>query len=283
MSNLKLRLLLIFTLVPFLFAVILFLPHYNYLAISIVITAFIVPGTFETWKLFQGERNRIDTAFISLVAFSIPISFYLLKAGVIKEMTIVHLVEILIFIALSYQIFARDEKSFKDINRKTSAALMMIFYPGLFIGHTMLFSTFRNPAFTIIFFMITIFMNDILAYVTGMLWGKKSRKVIPISPNKSLVGFIGGFSGSILSVLFFYILKPDYFNNNIANIFIIGSILAIFTIVGDLIESAMKRSAKIKDSGDVLPGRGGILDNIDSIIFTAPVFYYIILNLQSQV
>jgi len=257
MSNLKLRLLLIFTLVPFLFAVILFLPHYNYLAISIVITAFIVPGTFETWKLFQGERNRIDTAFISLVAFSIPISFYLLKADVIKEMTIVHLVEILIFIALSYQIFARDEKSFKDINRKTSAALMMIFYPGLFIGHTMLFSTFRNPAFTIIFFMITIFMNDILAYVTGMLWGKKSRKVIPISPNKSLVGF--------------------------ANIFIIGSILAIFTIVGDLIESAMKRSAKIKDSGDVLPGRGGILDNIDSIIFTAPVFYYIILNLQSQV
>lgn len=281
MSNLKLRLLLIFTLVPFLFAVILFLPHYNYLAISIVITAFIVPGTFETWKLFQGERNRIDTAFISLVAFSIPISFYLLKAGVIKEMTIVHLVEALIFIALSYQIFTRDEKSFKNINRKTSTALMMIFYPGLFIGHAMLFSTFRNPAFTIIFFMITIFMNDILAYVTGMLWGKKSRKVIPISPNKSLVGFIGGFSGSILSVLFFYILKPDYFNNNIANIFIIGSILAFFTIVGDLIESAMKRSAQIKDSGDVLPGRGGILDNIDSIIFTAPVFYYIILNLQS--
>ncbi len=188
---------------------------------------------------------------------------------------------ILIFLALSYQIFTRDEKSFKDINRKTSAALMIILYPGVFFAHAMLFSTLKNPAFSIIFFMITIFANDILAYCTGMLWGKNSRKVIPISPNKSLVGFIGGFCGSLISASFFYFIKPGYFNNSIANIFIIGSIMAVFTIVGDLIESAMKRSAQIKDSGNALPGRGGILDNIDSIIFSAPAFYYIMLILQS--
>ncbi len=281
MTNLARRILLIFTVVPFLFAVILFLPHYHYLGISLVITAFIVPGTFETWKLFQGERNRTDTAYIWLVAFSIPAVFYCLKAGILSEQIVGNYIGILIFLALSYQIFTRDEKSFKDINRKTSAALMIILYPGVFFAHSILFSTLKNPAFSIIFFMITIFANDITAYCTGMLWGKNSRKVIPISPNKSLVGFIGGFSGSIISAAFFYFIKPDYFNNNVANIFIIGSIMAVFTIVGDLIESAMKRSAQLKDSGDVLPGRGGILDNIDSIIFSAPAFYYIMLILQS--
>ena len=281
MSNLKLRILLIFTVVPFLLAVILCLPHYHYLGISIIITAFFVPGTFETWKLFQGERNRTDTAFITLVAFSIPVSFYLMKAGIITEKTLGQYLGILIFIALSYQIFTRDEKSFNNINRKTSAALMIIMYPGIFFAHTILFSELKNPAFSIIFFMMTIFVNDILAYVTGMLWGKNSRKVIAISPNKSLVGFIGGSCGSILSSAFFYYLKPGYFNNNTANILIIGGVMAVLTIVGDLIESAMKRSAQIKDSGDVLPGRGGILDNLDSIIFSAPVFYYIILNIQS--
>ena len=281
MSNLARRILLIFTVVPFLFAVILFLPHFHYLGISLVITAFIVPGTFETWKLFQGKRNRTDTAFLYLVAFSIPAAFYSMKAGFITDTVLGNYIGILIFIALSYQIFTRDENSFKEINRKTSAALMIILYPGVFFAHTLLFSTLKNPAFSIIFFMITVFANDIMAYCTGMLWGKNSRKVIPISPNKSLVGFIGGFCGSFISASFFYFIKPEYFNSNIANIFIIGSIMAVFTIVGDLIESAMKRSAQIKDSGNVLPGRGGILDNIDSIIFSAPAFYYIMLILQS--
>ena len=281
MSNLARRILLIFTVVPFLFAVILFLPHFHYLGISLVITAFIVPGTFETWKLFQGKRNRTDTAFLYLVAFSIPAAFYSMKAGFITDTVLGNYIGILIFIALSYQIFTRDENSFKEINGKTSAALMIILYPGVFFAHTLLFSTLKNPAFSIIFFMITVFANDIMAYCTGMLWGKKSRKVIPISPNKSLVGFIGGFCGSFISASFFYLIKPEYFNSNITNIFIIGSIMAVFTIVGDLIESAMKRSAQIKDSGNVLPGRGGILDNIDSIIFSAPAFYYIMLILQS--
>ncbi len=281
MSNLVRRILLIFTIIPFLLAVILFLPQFHYLGISIVITAFIVPGTFETWKIFQGEKNKTDTAFIYLVAFSIPAAFYMFKAGLLSDRILGNYIGVLIFLALSYQIFTRDEKSFKDINRKTSAALMIILYPGVFFAHSILFSTLKNPRFSIIFFMITIFANDILAYCTGMLWGKNSRKVIAISPNKSLVGFIGGFFGSIISAAFFYIINPVYFNSNIINIFIIGSIMAVFTIVGDLIESAMKRSANIKDSGNALPGRGGILDNIDSLIFSAPAFYYIMLILQS--
>ena len=281
MSNLKLRILLIVTVVPLLFSVIIFLPYYNYLAINLIATAFIISGTFETWKLFQGERNKLDTALILGFSITIPLCYYLNNLSLISEKTLFHIIGIMIFLAFSYQIFTKDEKDFRNINRKTSAALIVIFYPGIFFSYAIKFSTLKNPAFTIIFFMITIFLNDILAYVTGMLWGKKSRKVVPISPKKSLVGFFGGFSGSILSVFLFYLIKPDYFNNNKSNIIIIGSILGIVTIVGDLIESAMKRSASIKDSGDVLPGRGGILDNIDSIIFSAPVFYYIILNLLS--
>ncbi len=134
MSNLARRILLIFTVVPFLFAVILFLPHFHYLGISLVITAFIVPGTFEIMETFPGKKkqDRYRHLYI-LLLFQYLRHFYFLKAGFISDTVLGNYIGILIFIALSYQIFTRDEASFKDINRKTSAAIMIILYPGVFL------------------------------------------------------------------------------------------------------------------------------------------------------
>ena len=106
-----------------------------------------------------------------------------------------------------------------------------------------------------------------------MLFGKNNRGYIKASPNKSIAGFIGGIAGSILSGLLGIYIWPEIFIGSILKIIILGIIVAIAAIAGDLAESVFKRSAGWKDSGRVIPGRGGILDSIDSILMAAPVFY----------
>ena len=121
-----------------------------------------------------------------------------------------------------------------------------------------------------------IVASDIGSYFIGKLFGKRSLS--PISPSKTVEGLIGGISCSILLAIFFaYLLDWE-------NPFLVGTLygilISLMALVGDLIESMMKRDAKIKDSGTFLPGHGGILDRIDSYIFTPSVLYYIFVILK---
>ena len=118
-----------------------------------------------------------------------------------------------------------------------------------------------------------IVASDIGSYFIGKSFGKRSLS--PISPSKTIEGLIGGISCSILlAIVFAFVL-------NVGNPFLMGILygllISLMALVGDLIESMMKRDAKIKDSGTFLPGHGGILDRIDSYIFTPSVIYYIII------
>jgi phosphatidate cytidylyltransferase len=124
-----------------------------------------------------------------------------------------------------------------------------------------------------------VFCNDIFAYVFGMLFGKSNRNIFPVSPKKSLAGFIGGFIFSIVGALVIYYMGAPIFGGSIFNVVLISAVIGIVAPVGDLIESAMKRAANTKDSGNYIPGRGGIMDNIDSLIFSAPIYYYLIIYL----
>ncbi len=120
---------------------------------------------------------------------------------------------------------------------------------------------------------LLIVASDIGSYFIGKLFGKRSLS--PISPSKTIEGLLGGITCSILlAILFAFLLNWE-------NAFFIGILygilISLMALVGDLIESMMKRDAKIKDSGTFLPGHGGILDRIDSYIFTPSVIYYIII------
>ena len=121
-----------------------------------------------------------------------------------------------------------------------------------------------------------IVASDIGSYFFGKLFGERSLS--PISPSKTIEGLLGGITCSILLAIFFAFLL------NLANPFFIGILygvlISLMALVGDLIESMMKRDAKIKDSGTFLPGHGGILDRIDSYIFTPSVIYYIIVIIK---
>ena len=276
MSNLKLRILLIFVAVPLLFSTALFLPYFNYLAISIVAAFFVVSGSYETWKLFYGKCEKGDFVLVTFIAYSIPIIVYLESAQLLPYNTVYCFSGVLIFIIFIFQIFNRNESTYSEINKKTSSMLVLMFYPGLFFSYSIRFSTLPYPSFAFILFLFLVFFNDICAYVSGMFWGSNNRNIIPISPKKSLVGFIFGFLSSIAAVTGFYFIKPQFFAGKYCYAILLGAVIGIVSILGDLCESAMKRSANTKDSGNALPGRGGILDNIDSLIFSAPAFYFLV-------
>ena len=123
---------------------------------------------------------------------------------------------------------------------------------------------------------LLIVASDIGSYFIGKSFGKKSLS--PISPSKTIEGLIGGIICSISVATFFAFLLN--WQNPILIGILYGILVSLMALVGDLIESMMKRDARIKDSGTFLPGHGGILDRIDSYIFTPSVIYYIITILK---
>ncbi len=123
---------------------------------------------------------------------------------------------------------------------------------------------------------LIIVSSDIGSYFFGKTFGKKSLS--PISPSKTVEGLIGGIFCSISTgILFTYLFN---WNNYLIIGIVFGIIISLMALVGDLIESMMKRDAKLKDSGNLLPGHGGILDRIDSYIFTPSLIYYVIIALD---
>jgi len=126
--------------------------------------------------------------------------------------------------------------------------------------------------FLLYFILVTKF-SDMGAYAVGSLIGK--HKMIPrISPAKSWEGFFGGILVSTgASVAFVYFFGAKMVGMNYLHATILGVILSIAAVIGDLIESLFKREAGVKDSGSLFPGIGGILDLLDSLLFNAPLMY----------
>lgn len=120
---------------------------------------------------------------------------------------------------------------------------------------------------------------DTFAYCIGVLFGK--HKLCPqLSPKKTIEGSIGGIIGSIiLCEIYSYLYINLYIDNitiSLIRVAFSAALGAIASQIGDLVASAIKRDYNVKDYGDIIPGHGGILDRFDSVIFTAPIFYYIL-------
>lgn len=152
-----------------------------------------------------------------------------------------------------------------------SSTLLGIFYVSMPFALINLIA-FKNNIYdyqTILSVFILVWLSDIGGYVVGVKFGK--RKLLErISPKKSWEGVFGSL---IFCVIGAYFLSQNFDFYNMIEWFIFSILICVGSILGDLIESMLKRNAKIKDSGTILPGHGGILDRFDSIIFVLPIVY----------
>ena len=164
--------------------------------------------------------------------------------------------------------------------------LLGIIYISFFLSYMMIIrEEFHNGKIMLLYTFISIWACDTLAYIVGVLIGGKifkTRLSEKISPKKSIEGFIGGILGVFISTYsFIYIyrklFKADLFEKITLNEAIILSILiALFSVLGDLFESKLKREFGVKDSGTILLGHGGFLDRFDSAMFVMPIVYYFV-------
>ncbi len=165
---------------------------------------------------------------------------------------------------------------FKDIKAKQAAMTFLgIFYVALPMSYLYQIRMLENGIFIFILLFVCSWIADTCAYFVGSAIGK--HKLVPVlSPKKSVEGAIGGVAGSaLIGGIYGFVLGNIIDKNMTVPFIIICATGAIISIFGDLAASAIKRNYDIKDYGKLIPGHGGILDRFDSMIFVAPIVFYV--------
>ncbi len=264
------RLLTFFIGVPLVLFMVFF-DYIEHLPLNIIISTFSVIASNELYEMFEKQKKLFPKEFILIgTAVLSYVSYAFILFGLSLEITPwIFVLELILFMAAE----AFISKDFQSSLTKIVYSSFIIFYCGFLVTFVNRMTVLPHSKYIIALFLIFVFMCDSSAWFFGILFGKNNRGIIAASPNKSLVGFIGGIAGSVASGLLFKFLVPEIFTCSYINMAFIGLFTSLAAIAGDLIESVLKRACQVKDSGRLIPGRGGVLDSIDSILIAAPIFY----------
>lgn len=271
MNKIIQRLLIFFIGLPLILFLVSF-TYLNHIAINILITVFGIIAAYELIKMLEARHKPLFRRSIILIltGFLQYITYFAIIEKLPLELIFwAFILEVLML--FGYECIMT--KDFTHSFEKISNSAFVLLYCGFFITFISRITALNNSKVLLSLFLIIVFMCDSGAWFFGVLFGKSTRGVCPASPNKSTVGFIGGIISSIACALILKILLPDVYTLSYLNLVIISLITSVSAIIGDLVESVIKRSLDCKDSGTLIPGRGGVLDSIDSLLVAAPVFY----------
>lgn len=206
----------------------------------------------------------LSTVIIALVAF--------LSVTTIMK-TVIFAIPILILVMFLKVIITDMETTFKDV----AYTFLGISYITIFIMFLSLIRGFENGKFLIGFVILVAWSTDIFAYIIGKHFGK--HHFSKVSPNKTIEGCISGAIGAVAVGILYTLIINKISYTGIGNYYLVGVISLVLSLIsqlGDFVASSIKRFADAKDYGNLIPGHGGMLDRIDSLIFIAPFAYLLI-------
>lgn len=241
----------------------------------VIIAAFgLAAGLFEFYSLTKTLELKADAA-MGYLGSALLFFFFVVDAPARSPDFLLASLALIVIGTLASQTF-RFQKDFTKMLAGVGVTLVGIFYVaflgGFLVATRTGFEDHPNLSTHLLgFFFLVIFGSDAGAYFAGKALGK--RKLIPsVSPGKTVEGLIGGIIAAAgfgaLSTFWFFPELPYQFSIPLA------IVMAIVGVLGDLAESAMKRGSGAKDAASVLPGHGGLLDRLDSLLFNAPILYY---------
>lgn len=231
---------------------------------GLLVTIFIVIGLYEFFAMLEKKEISIYKYFGTAMGTIIPLSI-IFRFELTRSWELLFIVLALLILILMQ--FRRRENS--GVIADISTTIFGILYVSWFLSFLIKIRYLAGGIGLFLTVVIITKLGDIGAYLIGMRFGK--TPLIPhISPKKSLEGAIGGLMFSLLGAL----ASKPFLNLAYLHLIFIGIFLGILGQLGDLSESLMKRDCQVKDSGNIFPGMGGALDLVDSLVFTAPAFYF---------
>ena len=231
---------------------------------GLVVILFIMVGLYEYFVMLEKKGIKIYKYFGIGMGTIIPLSI-MFRFEPTKSWELLFIVLALFFLILMQ--FKRRDSSGVIVDISTT--IFGILYVAWFFSFIIKIRFLVGGLGFLAALLLITKLGDIGAYLVGSRWGK--NPLIPhISPKKTIEGSLGGLFFSVLGGL---ICKP-FLPFGYGQLILLAIGLGVLGQLGDLSESLLKRDCQVKDSGNIIPGMGGILDEIDSLLFTAPVFYF---------
>ncbi len=243
-------------------------------SVAIVFWAFVSYLALKEYFTIIPTRP-VDRRVLFWAYIAIPIQYYWIAIGWYGMFTVFIPVYVFLFLPLRMVTIGETSGFLRAAGTMHWGVMMMVYCMSCIAALYMLTPN-NNPIAgapgLIVFLLFLNQFNDAAQY----FWGKKlgKHKIIPaVSPNKTVEGFVGG---AITTTIIAAICAPYLTPLSHAMALMLGIIIACAGFIGDVIVSALKRDLGIKDTGQILPGHGGILDRIDSLMFTAPLYFHFI-------
>ena len=237
----------------------------------LLLLALTIGGLYEFFYLIKKKGIPIYSYTGILIGVLIPLTIFF-------EFELTHTWELLFMVVLLIMIFLLQFLRRDNTNAIVgiSTTLFGIIYVSWFFSF-LIRIRYLMPGFDgvklVAFILIITKVGDMGALFIGSMFGK--HPLLPrVSPSKTVEGSLGSFVFSIMAALLGGSLLPQNLGLSVVHIALIGAFFGGVGQLGDLSESLIKRDCNVKDSGNILPGLGGILDTIDSILFSAPAFYF---------
>jgi len=232
-----------------LFLFLIYMGGYYFYGLALLIQSICI---WEFLKMFEGREIKslkTLTIIISIAVFILFSQKYFIGT-------------VLLLLPVIIEVFR--EKDRNPLNPIVSIfSIIYITFPFVILNEL------EKNYLTVFYIFILIWACDTFAYFGGRLYGK--HKLSSISPKKTIEGSLTGLAFTVIASLGFYFAGSGLFN--LMDSIVLGIIIGVFSQIGDNFESLLKRYTDIKDSSNIIPGHGGLLDRFDSLIFTVPILY----------
>jgi len=235
--------------------------------------------TYEFHKLTNKQENVNALAWLgaagSLLLFATIFLFYIKNENFYFNFKLAPIF-ILIYVLLVFSVLIIEilRKKANPVNNIAYFLLSQIYIAVPFAFLLMMNFEKKGQPILLLALFVLIWANDVFAYLVGSLAGRH-KLIVRISPNKSWEGLFGGLVGALIAGFVFSKINTDL---NLIQWLGFALVIVIFGTLGDLFESLIKRTVGVKDSGNIMPGHGGFLDRLDSVLFAAPAaFIYLMM------
>jgi phosphatidate cytidylyltransferase len=254
--------------VPCFYVLVQYLPP---IAFFVFVATGILLAQYEYYRLHFSEKWRASVALglgLGLLVATAYARPTLLSPGLTITLVVASV--------LLYQVFSRRE--LKGRLQDSAVLAFGVFYIAWLLGPMIPIRGLNEGPYLIFFLFLATWANDTAAYYTGTLFG--THPLAPVlSPRKTWEGVVGGLLGSLAAA---FICRAWFLPSlGAPEALGLGLMFGVLAPLGDLCESILKRSAGVKESGGLIPGHGGMLDRVDSLIFTTPAFYYYLLAIRT--